>query len=87
MPIRILCIFDTLEIGGSETFILNVFKNIDREKILFDFVVHTPIKGALEDDLTTLGGKIYRLPRLSFKTLFSITCFIVILNFLELIIA
>ena len=71
MPIRILCIFDTLEIGGSETFILNVFKNIDREKILFDFVVHTPIKGALEDDLTALGGKIYRLPRLSFKTLFS----------------
>lgn len=50
-------------LGGIESFLLNVYKNIDREKYQFDFVtsVDTPANG---NELTRLGGKIYKIPTL-----------------------
>lgn len=49
-------------IGGIESFIMNVYRNIDREKIQIDFLVaHDKEKIAFEDEITQLGGKIYRV--------------------------
>ena len=53
----------SLEIGGSQTMILNIYKAIDRNKIQFDFVVHCKEIGVLEEEITHLGGKIFRCPR------------------------
>lgn len=62
-PIRILHVFARMDMGGAETFIMNVYRNIDREKIQFDFVVHTNDKCVYDDEILSLGGKIYRVPK------------------------
>jgi len=41
---------------------MNIYRNIDRSKVQFDFLVHKREKGDFEDEITDLGGKIYRIP-------------------------
>ncbi|MCR5837101.1 MAG: glycosyltransferase family 1 protein [Lachnospiraceae bacterium] len=60
MPIRILQVLSSLDRGGAETMIMNYYRNMDREKVQFDFLVHYEKKGVYEDEITQLGGKIYR---------------------------
>jgi glycosyltransferase involved in cell wall biosynthesis len=61
-PIRILHVFGRLEIAGAETFIMNIYRNIDRTKVQFDFMLHTADKCAYSDEVTALGGKIFNIP-------------------------
>ncbi|MGG1573183.1 glycosyltransferase family 1 protein [Fictibacillus sp. NRS-1165] len=60
--IRILHITGGMNRGGQETFIMNVYRNIDRSKIQFDFVVHSNSKYDYEEEINKLGGKLHRLP-------------------------
>lgn len=62
-PIRILQISYDMSLGGAETLIMNLYRNIDRAKIQFDFLLHSDEKSAYEDEITALGGRIYRIPR------------------------
>lgn len=64
-PIRILQIFTTLNRGGAESMIMNYYRNIDRSKVQFDFIVHREEKGAFEDEIESMGGKIYRMPKIN----------------------
>ena len=61
-PIRVLQVFTILNRGGAETNIMNYYRNIDRSKIQFDFLVHREEPGAYEKEIRALGGKIFRLP-------------------------
>lgn len=47
--------------GGLETFIMNVYRKIDRSKIQFDFLTHIP-NGDYAKEIISLGGKIYYIP-------------------------
>ena len=40
-PIRILHVFGRVDRGGAETMIMNLYRNIDKSLIQFDFAVHT----------------------------------------------
>lgn len=62
MTERILHVFGTLNRGGAETLVMNIYRNIDRSKIQFDFVVHHEDEGAYEEEVKKLGGKVYRVP-------------------------
>lgn len=63
-PFRVLHVFASLDRGGAETMIMNIYRNIDRTKIQFDFVVNERNKEyAYESEIKKLGGKIYKLPR------------------------
>ena len=64
-PIRVLCVFSTLDHGGAESMCMNLYRHIDRSKIQFDFVKHTPEKCAFDDEIQNLGGRIYIAPRLN----------------------
>ena len=60
-PIRILQLGMTNNPGGVENFVINIYRNIDRNKIQFDFLLdHNAPKIAYEDEILSLGGKIYR---------------------------
>lgn len=48
--------------GGQETFIMNVFRNINRELIDFDFLCTLDKNGAYDKEIYGLGGKIYHVP-------------------------
>lgn len=61
--IRVLHVFGSLNRGGAETMIMNIYRKINRSRIQFDFIVHTNEKGEYEKEIEELGGKIYRIPR------------------------
>ena len=65
--IRILHVFGALNRGGAETMIMNLYRQIDRTKIQFDFVVHTQEVGDYEKEIGELGGKVFRVPRYNIK--------------------
>ncbi len=62
--VRILQVVTHMERGGLESMIMNYYRYIDREKIQFDFLVHRQERAAYDDEIESLGGRIYRLPRL-----------------------
>ncbi len=62
-PIRVLCVFSTLDRGGAESMCINIYRHIDRAKVQFDFVKHTTKKCAFDDEIRDLGGRIYIAPR------------------------
>lgn len=59
--IRVLHIVSEMQRGGVENMIMNFYRNIDRNKIQFDFIVHGSNKGHFEDEISELGGKIYHV--------------------------
>lgn len=62
-PVHVLCVMSTLDRGGAESMVMSLFRKIDKNKVLFDFVKHTIQIGAYEDEIKELGGKIYIAPR------------------------
>ena len=70
-PIRVLNLFCVLDRGGAETFVMNVYRNIDRSKVQFDFLVFEGKEGAYESEILSLGGKIYRTPALKIGNIFA----------------
>lgn len=48
--------------GGIENFIMNVYRNIDRNEIQFDFLIHGEKENYFEEEIKKLGGTIYRVP-------------------------
>lgn len=67
-PIRVLHVVGNMGIGGIETLIMNIYKNIDRDKVQFDFLIHNPTEGEYAEEIKKLGGHIYRMPVLRDKT-------------------
>ncbi len=63
-PIRILQVVTHMGRGGLETMLMNYYRNIDREKVQFDFLAHRDFRSDYDDEIESLGGRIYRLPRL-----------------------
>ena len=60
-PIRVLQVVPNMQAGGLETLIMNLYRNIDRSKVQFDFLVHYKGKFFYDDEIRKLGGKIYHL--------------------------
>ncbi len=58
-PIRILHEIAKLDAGGVEALLMNIYRNIDRSRVQFDFLVHRE-DGFYEDEVLKLGGRIYR---------------------------
>ena len=62
--IRVLQCVNDMHRAGLETMLMNYYRNIDRTKIQFDFLTHRPYKSDYDDEIISLGGKIYYAPRL-----------------------
>ena len=50
--------------AGLETMLMNYYRHIDREKIQFDFLVHRQGRADYDDEIESMGGRIYVAPRL-----------------------
>lgn len=46
-------------IGGVEEYLMNMYRNIDSNKIQFDFIPHNGTKLYCEDEVRSLGGEVY----------------------------
>ena len=60
-PIRILQIMPAMDAGGMETFVMNVYRTIDRDQVQFDFLYHYDKPCFFDNEIRTLGGSIYKL--------------------------
>lgn len=49
--------------GGAESLIMNLYRNMERTKIQFDFL--TCKEGVFDSEITEMGGVIYRIPYIS----------------------
>lgn len=59
---RLLCLLSGMNAGGAETFLMKIYRNIDRDKYQFDFCINMKEKCFYEDEILSLGGRIYRIP-------------------------
>ena len=56
--IRVLHVLGGLGTGGTESLIMNWYRNIDRTKIQFDFLVRSPDNNYL-DEIESFGGRVF----------------------------
>ena len=62
-PIRVLHVLTAMKRAGAETMLMNLFRNIDRSKIQFDFAVSSNEKCDYDDEIMALRGRIYHYPK------------------------
>lgn len=61
-PLRIIQWGMGSNIGGVDCFMMNVYRNIDRSKVQFDFLAqHDADELAFEDEILDMGGRVYRV--------------------------
>ncbi|MEW9671325.1 glycosyltransferase family 1 protein [Ammoniphilus sp. 3BR4] len=61
--IKILHVVGAMNAAGLETLIMNIYRNIDRNKVQFDFAVQTTDKCFYDDEILKLGGRIIPHPK------------------------
>lgn len=62
--IRVLHSVSNMDRGGIETMLMNYYRNIDRTKIQFDFISNKTKPGDYDDEIRSMGGRIFLGPGL-----------------------
>lgn len=62
--IRVLQVVNNMHRAGLETMLMNYYRHMDKEKIQFDFLTHRPERDDYDDEIESMGGKVYYAPRL-----------------------
>lgn len=60
--INILHYVGRMDIGGMESMIMSLYRNIDKSQYQFSFAVHTEKEGYFDVEIRELGGQIYSFP-------------------------
>ncbi len=58
---RLLCIVGSMNAGGAETFLMKLYRNLDKKKYQMDFAVAVQEKGYYDDEIIAMGGKIFHI--------------------------
>lgn len=58
--IRVLQSMDTIGVGGTEIFVMNLYRSIDRDKIQFNFVVYDNYKKEYLDEVLQNGDMVFQ---------------------------
>ncbi|HPF77748.1 MAG TPA: glycosyltransferase family 1 protein [Alphaproteobacteria bacterium] len=61
-PIRVLHIAFTMHARGTETWLMNVLRRMDRRRIAMDFVTIVDEVGIYDDEIKALGGTLHACP-------------------------
>ena len=71
-PVRVLHVLSGLGRAGAESMVMNLYRDIDRTRLQFDFMVCSggETKDSFADEILSLGGRIYTVPRFGLKTVF-----------------
>ncbi|MCI7401867.1 MAG: glycosyltransferase [Christensenella sp.] len=69
---KILHCVNSMNMGGIETLLMNIFRNIDRKEYQFDFACVEREKAVYDDEIFSLGGKIKYMPPFRYKNPFKI---------------
>lgn len=75
---RILQVVNTMNRGGIETLLMNIYRKIDKNEIQFDFLTHPFVVSAeqeYEAEIESMGGRVYKAPSF-IRSPYSYTSFI-----------
>lgn len=67
--IRVLHVVTIMNRNGLENRIMDIFRHIDRNIVQFDFLTFREEKGAFDEEITALGGKVYHIPQIKISSL------------------
>lgn len=70
-PARVLNVLGTTNLGGAESRVMELYRAMDRDRVQFDFLVHTEKEGQYSDEIRRLGGRIYNVPRFRMMNILS----------------
>ncbi|MGL4673215.1 glycosyltransferase family 1 protein [Cetobacterium sp.] len=59
--IKVLHVVGGMDIGGTETMLMNLYRNIDRDRYQFHFISYYEKEGFYDREIESLGGKIIHL--------------------------
>lgn len=59
---RLLCPISGMNAGGAETFLMKLYRRLDKTKYQMDFCVNISGRGFYDDEIECLGGRIYHIP-------------------------
>lgn len=62
--VRVLHIVTYMGRGGLETMLMNYYRQMDKDQVQFDFLVHRQEEADYDQEILESGGKIYRISRL-----------------------
>lgn len=60
--IRIAMIIGKMDSGGKKNLVMEYYRHIDRNEIQFDFICDSDSQAIPEDEIESLGGRVYRIP-------------------------
>lgn len=69
--VRVLHVLGNTNLGGAESRIMDLYRHTDRNRVQFDFLVHSNEKGFYEKEIRELGGRVFRVPRFRIYNYFS----------------
>lgn len=69
--LHVLHVFGKLNRGGAESRVMDLYRNVDRAKVQFDFMQHTTKVCDFQPEIEQLGGKVYHVPPFRFWNYFS----------------
>lgn len=58
---RVLHIIGSMDRAGAETMVMNLYRELNKEKFQFDFLYFTSKKCDFDDEIEKTGGRIYRI--------------------------
>ena len=58
--IRVLHVVSKMNRGGLETRLMDLFRNIDRSRCVFDFYTNSLDTGEYDEEIRQLGGKVFK---------------------------
>ena len=69
VAIRVLHMLHSMNRGGAETMLMNYYRNLDRTKVQFDFLLTYEGTSDYEEEILSLGGRVFHLTPLTLKTM------------------
>ena len=56
---KLLCIVSSMDRGGAETFLMKIYRQLDKSKYQMDFCVSKRESGFYDEEIKEMGGKIF----------------------------
>ena len=63
--LRVLHSVSNMARAGIETMLMNYYREMDRDRIQFDFLANKPVPGEYDEEIRSLGGRVFVSPGLN----------------------